>query len=58
MATKAPAKAPEHFQRGHNPSEEDLRQRAKDAVRPGRSVDYGSLSRAERDRLLSERFGI
>lgn len=58
MATRAPIRPEAPIQHDRRPTTSDLRARALDAVREGRSVDYGSLSRAERDKFLSERFGI
>lgn len=41
------------------PTMAELRTRAKLALRdPDDGIDHGSLSRAERDKVLAERFGI
>ena len=55
MATRAPLRP---ASQNRNLTYAELRDRAIDAIREERSVDYGSLTREERDRLLSERFGI
>ena len=58
MATKSPIQPSTAVREGRNPTVADLRLRARDAAREGRSIEYGSLSRADRARLLSERFGL
>jgi hypothetical protein len=58
MATRAPSRPHLDVRHDRHPTKADLRAQAQRALRDADGVDFTGLSRAERDRLLSERFGI